>query len=269
MTTLYQCTVCKYVHQDEPEECDGCDRNPGNLYQEFMPKPADPFTDFFIVRAPGKVPRVGVPPRGDAKTAEYLRKWYQANPGASIDVVTVWADGSQQSVEDGIEYLAMLDDDGFVPERPGPRLALQLEKLTTFLTGEDPVDGLYESGAAHWWREQLRMLFERHTFQGLPTAWRTGDDKPKFTIRRDKANKWRGDDQDMTALYEASALMPLAPHEFREAVNELRELALTYGATDQLRDRLSAWLTEYTHLMADQARELEEANAMPGRKRHY
>lgn len=107
MTTLYQCVVCKYVHHDQPDDpegCEGCKRNPAGTMQLFTPKPAQDFVDFFVVREPGKEPRIGRPMVD--RTAESLRQWREGLPAASIDVVTVWAGGGQQVVQSAERYLS-------------------------------------------------------------------------------------------------------------------------------------------------------------------
>jgi len=111
VTTLYQCVVCQYVHQVEPEgECDGCDRNPELTFKEFVPKPEHAFTDFLIIREEGKQPRIGKLPVDLDKAAQHLAQVYEALPEATTAAVTTWADGRQQEVESGRKWLSMHAD---------------------------------------------------------------------------------------------------------------------------------------------------------------
>ena len=48
------------------------------------------------------------------------------------------------------------------------------------------------------------------------------------------------------SLGERCPAASLKDHEFREAVNELRDLAVQYGQTQQLRERMAYWLRSFT-----------------------
>jgi|SRR5687768_405611 len=87
---------------------------------------------FYIMRKPGLVPQVCRPIGNDL--ADNLRDWFKHHPGATIDLVRVnWNSASHVWVNDGIEYLQMLDDGGWVPDRPDDKLREAAKKLLRIL----------------------------------------------------------------------------------------------------------------------------------------
>ena len=133
-------------------------------------------TKFYILRKPGFVPRV-CRPMGDDLAAN-LRDWFKHHPGATIDIVKVrLIDGcvSDLWVDDGIEYLQILDDGGWIPGRTARSDDQEAEPVYQFRSAGDIWHDVSEDTFRYYSLHgfETRMFYTRPANDKLKQAART------------------------------------------------------------------------------------------------